>query len=84
VESGDDVAAFKDPERMPQNWVIGDPAHCIAELDDFIARYGITDLVTWAAPPGLRPARMNRSLTRLASEVLPELKRRQIARRRGA
>lgn len=79
-ESGDDVAEFKDPERIPQHWVIGDAQACIEELDAFIARYGFTDLVTWAAPPGLRPARMNDSLERLARDVIPELRRRHAAR----
>jgi alkanesulfonate monooxygenase SsuD/methylene tetrahydromethanopterin reductase-like flavin-dependent oxidoreductase (luciferase family) len=79
-ESGDDVAEFKDPERIPQHWVIGDADACIEELDAFIARYGFTDLVTWAAPPGLRPARMNDSLERLARDVIPELRRRHAAR----
>ena len=36
--------------------------------------HGITDLVTWAVPPGLRPARTNPSLERFARDVVPRLK----------
>lgn len=76
VDSGEDVAAFQDPERIPQRWIVGDAAQCIAEISAFIDEYGITDLVTWASPPGMRPSRMNTSLERFAREVMPVLKQR--------
>ncbi|HET7343963.1 MAG TPA: hypothetical protein VFL90_21040 [Methylomirabilota bacterium] len=47
----------------------------MAELSAFIAEHGITDLVTWAVPPGLRPAQMSASLERFAREVAPRLRR---------
>jgi len=40
----------------------------------FIAQHGITDLVTWAVPPGLRPEQMNASLERFARDVAPRLR----------
>jgi len=43
--------------RIPQTWVVGDVAHCVRELSAFIAEHGITDLVTWAVPPGLHRSR---------------------------
>lgn len=46
----------------------------MAELTRFITTYGITDLVTWAVPPGLHPRQMRASLERFASEVAPRLK----------
>lgn len=64
----------QDRERISQNWVIGDADHCVAELNEFIAQYRITDLVTWALPPGLRPADMRASLEQFATEVAPRLK----------
>jgi hypothetical protein len=39
--------------------------------------HGLTDLVTWAVPPGLRPEQMNRSLERFAREVAPRLRARR-------
>jgi alkanesulfonate monooxygenase SsuD/methylene tetrahydromethanopterin reductase-like flavin-dependent oxidoreductase (luciferase family) len=61
-------------ERIPQTWVVGDVEHCVAELRAFIREYGITDLVSWAVPPGLRPEQMNRSLERFFRDVVPRLR----------
>jgi alkanesulfonate monooxygenase SsuD/methylene tetrahydromethanopterin reductase-like flavin-dependent oxidoreductase (luciferase family) len=63
-----------DTQRIAQTWVVGDVDHCVAELSAFIADYGITDLVTWAVPPGMRPVQMNTSLERFATEVAPRLR----------
>jgi alkanesulfonate monooxygenase SsuD/methylene tetrahydromethanopterin reductase-like flavin-dependent oxidoreductase (luciferase family) len=60
--------------RIPQTWVVGDVAHCVRELSAFIAEHGITDLVTWAVPPGLHPQQMNASLERFARDVVPRLR----------
>ena len=46
-------------ERIPQTWMVGDVDHCVAELAAFIEEYGLTDIVTWAVPPGMRPEQMN-------------------------
>ncbi|MGE3779694.1 MAG: hypothetical protein AB7F89_21070, partial [Pirellulaceae bacterium] len=59
---------------IPQQWIIGDVDHCVRELCGFIREFGITDMVTWGAPPGLHPERMNASLERLAREVLPRVR----------
>jgi hypothetical protein len=40
----------------------------------FIREYGLTDVVCWAVPPGLRPDQMNRHLERYARELVPRLK----------
>ncbi len=77
--AGDNVTEFRDPDRIPQRWIVGDAAHCVAEISAFVAQYGITDLVTWASPPGMRPSRMNASLEQFARWVMPELKRRAAA-----
>ena len=77
MDSGDAVADFRDPARISQRWIIGDVDHCVAEVATFIAAYGITDLVTWAAPPGIRPSRMNASLARFATQVVPRLRQLQ-------
>jgi alkanesulfonate monooxygenase SsuD/methylene tetrahydromethanopterin reductase-like flavin-dependent oxidoreductase (luciferase family) len=74
AESGQERSWYRAGGRIPQTWVVGSPDHCVAELSSFIAEHGITDLVTWAVPPGLRPEQMNRSLERFAGEVAPRLK----------
>lgn len=74
ASSGDKVADFKDPQRIPQHWIIGDAEHCVDELTRFISAYGLTDVVTWGAPPGMRPSRMNESLERFAADVMPRVK----------
>ena len=61
-------------EHIPQTWVVGDVDTCVTELDAFMRAYGITDLVTWAIPPGLSSAAMEGSLRRFAGEVVPRLK----------
>lgn len=73
-QSADPVTDFKDPARIPQNWIVGDADQCVDELARYIALYGFTDIVGWAAPPGLRPSRMNASLERFAREVIPRLR----------
>ncbi|HEY1931643.1 MAG TPA: LLM class flavin-dependent oxidoreductase [Acetobacteraceae bacterium] len=69
------VRANSEEARIPQTWVVGDVAHCVAELAAFVREFGITDLVSWAVPPGLRPEQMNGSLERFFREMVPRLKR---------
>jgi alkanesulfonate monooxygenase SsuD/methylene tetrahydromethanopterin reductase-like flavin-dependent oxidoreductase (luciferase family) len=74
AEAGRHVAFAREGPRIPQTWVVGDVAHCVRELSAFIAEHGITDLVTWAVPPGLHPQQMNASLERFARDVVPRLR----------
>ena len=60
--------------RIPQTWVVGDVDHCVAELSAFIREYGVTDLVTWGVPPGMRPDQMAPSLERFVRDVAPRLR----------
>jgi alkanesulfonate monooxygenase SsuD/methylene tetrahydromethanopterin reductase-like flavin-dependent oxidoreductase (luciferase family) len=68
------VAGIAEEERIPQTWVVGDVDHCVAELSAFIREYGLTDLVTWGVPPGMRPDQMAPSLERFARDVAPRLR----------
>ena len=61
-------------EHIPQTWVVGDVDQCVAELQDFMNTYGVTDLVTWAMPPGLSSDVMQHSLERFVLEVVPRLR----------
>ncbi len=75
AESGQQRSWYRDESRIPQTWVVGTADQCVAELSHFIAEHGLTDLVTWAVPPGLRPEQMNPSLERFARDVVPRLKK---------
>lgn len=63
-----------DTARIPQTWVVGSADHCVAELSAFIAEHRLTDLVTWAVPPGMQPEQIAPYLERFATEVAPRLK----------
>ena len=72
--AGRDAPPDKDKERISQNWVVGDVDYCVSELTDFIKTNRITDLVTWAVPPGLRPGDVANSLQKFATKVVPRIK----------
>jgi alkanesulfonate monooxygenase SsuD/methylene tetrahydromethanopterin reductase-like flavin-dependent oxidoreductase (luciferase family) len=72
AESGQPVAGAD--EAVPQRLIIGGVEHCVAALKDFVTAFGITDLVTMAVPPGLRPAQMADSLEALFTRVVPRVK----------
>ncbi len=72
-ESGEGLGERGEP--VPQTWIVGDAAHCVETLVDFIRTFGITDLVSMAVPPGMRAEQMNGSLERLFRDVVPEVKR---------
>ena len=63
-----------DGELVPQTWIVGNVDECVEQLDAFIADFGITDIVSMAAPPGLRLVQMVGSLEKLFREVVPRLK----------
>jgi alkanesulfonate monooxygenase SsuD/methylene tetrahydromethanopterin reductase-like flavin-dependent oxidoreductase (luciferase family) len=65
------------PEKdkpIPQHWIVGDSEACYRTLREFIIEYGVTDIVSWGAAPGLDPKLLNESHQRFASEVMPRLK----------
>ncbi len=70
------VAGITEEMRIPQTWVVGDVEHCVTELSAFIEEYRLTDIVSWAVPPGMKPEEMNASLERYARDVAPRLKAR--------
>ena len=73
-ESGEGMGTEGD--RIPQTWIVGDVETCVEALHEFIVEFGMTDLVTWGAPPGLRPAEMNNSLEKLFRDVVPRVRER--------
>jgi alkanesulfonate monooxygenase SsuD/methylene tetrahydromethanopterin reductase-like flavin-dependent oxidoreductase (luciferase family) len=72
AETPDKLSAFDREQRsIPQGWIVGDVAHCVRELTAFIDEYGLTDVVTWGAAPGLPPRMLTPSMERFAKEVVP-------------
>ncbi len=67
-------AMFLESERIPQRIIVGDVAHCTAELVAFIRTFGLTDVVSWGSAPGLPPERLTPSMARFASEVVPAVR----------
>ena len=61
-------------ERVPQTWVIGNVDECVEQIVSLARRFGVTDMMTMAVPPGLRPADMSQSLERLFRDVAPRVK----------
>lgn len=60
--------------QIPQSWIVGDVDHCVTELVNFVRTYGITDIVTWGVPPGVRPQDMSASLEAFATQVVPRVR----------
>jgi hypothetical protein len=60
-EAGRGVPPDRDVQRILQTWGVGNVEHRVAELSTFITAYGITDLVTWAVPPGMYPVQIQAS-----------------------
>jgi alkanesulfonate monooxygenase SsuD/methylene tetrahydromethanopterin reductase-like flavin-dependent oxidoreductase (luciferase family) len=74
-ESGDAVSFMSGEETaIPQTWMVGDAESVTEQLGAFIAKFGFTDVVTWAAPPGIAPEALDASLERFARDVMPRLK----------
>ena len=61
-------------QRVPQTWIVGNPDECVQEIVAFARKFAITDMVTMAVPPGLRPEQMAGSLERLFKEVAPQVR----------
>ena len=61
-------------EWIPQTWIVGNAETCTQAMLEFITEHSLTDFVTWAVPPGLRPEQMNPSLERLGRDVIPRVR----------
>ena len=68
------VPGISEEQRIPQGWIVGNLEECVSAMAAFIGEYGLTDVVTWAVPPGIGPDQMNRHLERYATELMPRLK----------
>ena len=61
-------------ESVPQTWIVGNEDECVEQLVNFITKFGVTDIVTMAVPPGLRADQMTDSLQMLFTRVAPRIK----------
>jgi alkanesulfonate monooxygenase SsuD/methylene tetrahydromethanopterin reductase-like flavin-dependent oxidoreductase (luciferase family) len=71
-DSGEGIGERGEP--VPQTWIVGDVQYCVEEILSFVRTFGVTDIVSMAVPPGLRPDQMGASLERLFKEVAPRVK----------
>ena len=52
----------------------GTSRECIDQIIEFVKKFGITDIVSMAVPPGLSVEQMAPSLERLFRDVVPQVK----------
>jgi alkanesulfonate monooxygenase SsuD/methylene tetrahydromethanopterin reductase-like flavin-dependent oxidoreductase (luciferase family) len=70
----------KDPsavtfESHRERFIIGDPDHCIREIEKYKNGIGMDHLVCWTQYPGLDPRKAENSLRLFAKEVMPHFKK---------
>jgi len=70
----------KDPstvtfESHRERFIIGDPDHCIREIEKYKSGIGMDHLVCWTQYPGIDPKKTEKSLRLFAKEVMPHFKK---------
>jgi len=70
----------KDPsavtfESHRERFIIGDPDHCIREIEKYKSGIGMDHLVCWTQYPGVDPKKTEKSLRLFAKEVMPHFKK---------
>ena len=71
-ESGEGFG--EEGEAVPQTWIKGTAKECTDQIIEFVKKFGITDIVSMAVPPGLSVEQMAPSLERLFRDVVPQVK----------
>ena len=71
-ESGEGFG--EEGEAVPQTWIKGTAKECTDQIIEFVKKFGITDIVSMAVPPGLSVKQMAPSLERLFRDVVPQVK----------
>ncbi len=79
MASTPDDYGWRGPGGIPQGSFMGTVEECVAEIVSFVTDYGLTDIASSGLPPGVDPEVMDRNVERLATEVLPEVRRRLAA-----
>lgn len=78
MDATPDDYGWREPGGIPQGSFMGTVDECVGEIVSFVQEFGITDIASSGLPPGVEPEFMANNLNRLATEVLPEV-RRQLA-----
>jgi alkanesulfonate monooxygenase SsuD/methylene tetrahydromethanopterin reductase-like flavin-dependent oxidoreductase (luciferase family) len=63
-----------DSVPIDQGYMIGSPAEVIAGIDEAAKQMPLTDIISWATPPGMDPEEMNPRLERFARDVMPHFR----------
>lgn len=74
MKSTPDDYGWREPGGIPQSSFMGTADECIAEIVGFAQKYGVTDIASSGLPPGVSPEFMATNITRLADEVLPQVR----------
>lgn len=76
AEAGDQEVLHSEPapDAIPQNLIIGSTDEVADEIEGFVAEFGVTDLITWGASPGVDPAIFAESHERFARDVMPRFR----------
>ena len=74
AETPDDYG-WGEPGGIAQGSFMGTADECAAEMVSFARTHGVTDIASSGLPPGVDPEFMNTNLERLASDVLPQVRR---------
>lgn len=64
------------PGAVPidQGYMIGSASDLIQQIDAATKALPLTDIISWATPPGMDPEEMNPKLERFAQEVIPHFR----------
>lgn len=75
-EAGDQEILHGAPaaDAIPQTLVIGGPEEVGDAIEAFVGEFGVTDLMTWGASPGVPATIFSDSLERFAREVMPRFR----------
>ena len=70
----------KDPAEVTfdshrERFIIGDPDHCIREIEKYQSGIGMDHLVCWVQFPGLDPKKTEKSLRLFSKEVMPHFQK---------
>ena len=69
----------KDPSEVTfeshrERFIIGDPDHCIREIQKYQSGIGMDHLVCWMQFPGIEPRKTEKSMRLFVKEVMPHFK----------
>jgi alkanesulfonate monooxygenase SsuD/methylene tetrahydromethanopterin reductase-like flavin-dependent oxidoreductase (luciferase family) len=59
---------------IDQSYMIGTSSEIIAQIDDVTKNLPLTDIISWATPPGMDPGEFNPRIERFAREVMPHFR----------